>query len=50
MIKNDNKRIFVTLKKEQIEILEKIASEKNLTKSNIINLAIIDYIKNNYQI
>ena len=46
MVSEKNQRIFVTLTKESLKILEEISKEECRTKSKQIEKMIKDYVKN----
>lgn len=49
MIKDDNKRIAITLTEKEVEQIEKLASKRGVTKSVILKLAIAEFIAQNKQ-
>lgn len=46
-ISNEKKRVVVSLKKDQVDTLDKEAKSRGLTKSAIIVLALEKYLKEN---
>lgn len=46
MVSEKNQRIFVTLTKESLKILEEISKEECRTKSKQIEKMLKDYVKN----
>lgn len=46
MVSEKNQRIFVTLTKESLKILEEISKEECRTKSKQIEKMLRDYVKN----
>ena len=46
MVSEKNQRVFVTLTKESLKILEEISKEECRTKSKQIEKMIKDYVKN----
>ena len=47
MIKDENKRIAITLTANEVKEIEKLASKRGVTKSVILKLAIAEYIVQN---
>lgn len=47
MIKDENKRIAITLTANEVKEIEKFAQKRGVTKSVILKLAIAEYIAQN---
>ena len=50
MVSEEKKRVFVSLKLDTIKNLETIANKLGLTKSNMIELAVQEYLRKGHEL